>query len=65
MKKLILALSLFVMASCTCNNDVELEGTTWKLVELNGYSNPVLFETDTDILTYGEIVQVQQIHKMF
>ncbi len=52
MKKIILLMSLFVMASCCCNKNVELEGTTWKLVEMNGESNVAAFEAEADALTF-------------
>ena len=50
MKKLIIAAAALMFAACdeqtVAVEDMPLEGTTWKLVELNGEANPAFGEND-------------------
>lgn len=50
MKKLIIAAAALMFAACdeqtVTVEDMPLEGTTWKLVELNGEANPAFGEND-------------------
>lgn len=52
MKKLIILFSLFAITSCCCSKGVKIEGTTWKLVKMNGTAIELNDRVADDALTF-------------
>ena len=70
MKKMLIAAAAFMFAACAETATVEnlpLENTTWKLVELNGEANPAFAEGDSFTFTLddGAITGKGSVNRFF